>query len=60
MEETTASEQPSLYNHAIKHGVILGGITLALVIVIYATEVSFLATFKFIGLVLLIGIGFII
>jgi hypothetical protein len=60
MEETTESEQPSLYNHAAKFGAIMGIISIALVIVLYVVSLAFMATFKFLLLILVITIGFVI
>lgn len=57
-QETTAP--PSLMNHAIKNGVILGIISIVIVVLAYAVDISFMATFKFMGLMFVIGIGFVI
>ena len=45
MENQEVQPQPaSLINHAVKNGVILGVITILLVVVVYAVDLTFLAT----------------
>jgi hypothetical protein len=59
----TATEEvkaESLYANAIKHGLILGTITIILTIVAYATSLSFMGSFKFLGSVFAIYIGYVI
>jgi hypothetical protein len=51
---------PTLYQHAVKFGLILGAISIGLTAVIYAVDYSIMATFKFLGLVMVVSIGFII
>ena len=55
MEET--SNQSSLVNHAIKWGLILGGITIALTIILYAVDYTIMVEFKFLGIIMLVLIG---
>ena len=50
----------SIYQHAIKFGLYLAGISIAIVTIIYAVDLSILATFKFLVLVIVIGLGFVI
>ena len=59
-QQSTDAASPTLVNHAIKNGVILGIISLLLVVVIYAIDFAFMASFKFLGLVLVIGLGYVI
>ena len=47
-------------NNAIKNGIILGVISIVLVILCYVVDLSILATFKFLALLLLVGLGFVI
>jgi len=51
---------PSIYQHAIKFGIFLAGISIALVAVVYIVDLSIMATFKFLALAILIGLGFVI
>ena len=56
MENQEAQPQPaSPINHAVKNGVILGVITILLVVVVYAVDLTFLATLKFVGIILVLG-----
>jgi uncharacterized membrane protein HdeD (DUF308 family) len=57
MEEQTTS-QPTLFQHALKWGLILGGISIALTAVAYAIDYAMLANWKFGILVFAIFIGF--
>ncbi len=59
-KQTTEEEAPSLVNHAIKHGVILGVISILLVIICYVVDISLMVTFKFLGLVTIISLGYVI
>ena len=56
MEETQDSPT-SIYNHAIRFGIILGVISIVCVILSYVIDLSFMASFKFIGLMLVVGLG---
>ena len=47
-----------IYQHAAKFGFYLGGLGIALGVVIYSVDISLLVTFKFLGLVVLMNIGF--
>ncbi|MDZ4714757.1 MAG: DUF4199 domain-containing protein [Cytophagales bacterium] len=60
MEATTENETPSLPNHAIRFGTILGGIAIALTVIAYVVDPTFMVTFKFIGLSFALGIGIVI
>jgi uncharacterized membrane protein (DUF106 family) len=60
MEETTEVQSGSMYQHAAKFGAILGGISIVLTVLAYAFDPGFMATFKFMGINLVIFIGFII
>jgi hypothetical protein len=51
---------PSMYQHAAKFGMFLALISIALTVVVYSLDMSILATFKFLGLVLVVTLGFII
>jgi Protein of unknown function (DUF4199) len=57
MEE---KETPSLFQHALKWGLIVGGISIALTIVSYAVDYSMLANWKFGIFVLVMMIGLVI
>ncbi len=59
-QQTAEAESPTLVNHAIKHGVILGVISILLVIICYVVDISLMVTLKFMGLVLVIGLGYVI
>ena len=59
-QQSTEAESPSLMNHAIKHGVILGVISILLVIICYVVDFSLMVTFKFLGLALVVGLGYVI
>ena len=61
MENQEVQPQPaSLINHAVKNGVILGVISILLVVVVYAVDLTFLATLKFLGIILVLGLGYVI
>lgn len=56
MEET--QDQPvTIYNHALKFGLILGVISIMCVILIYVVDLSIMASFKFLGIMLVLGLG---
>jgi len=59
-QPTAEAGSPSLMNHALKHGTILGAISIIIVVVCYVVDISAMASFKFIGLMLLIGLGYVI
>lgn len=61
METQNEQSAPTpLINHAVKNGVILAVISIVCVMIIYVVDLSILATFKFLALVLLIGLGYVI
>ena len=61
METTTPeNEAPTLMNHAIRFGVILGAISIALVVIFYVVDFTMMAGFKFMGLLLILGLGVVI
>lgn len=61
MENQNEQSAPTpLINHAVKNGVILAVISIVCVMIIYVVDLSILATFKFLILVLLIGLGYVI
>lgn len=61
MEPNTEESKPTpLINNAAKNGVILAVVSIIIVMVLYAVDLSILATFKFILLMLVVGLGFII
>ena len=51
---------PTLVNHAIKWGVICGAIGIFMTVVLYAIDYSMLASFKTLGVMILIFLGIII
>lgn len=53
------NQQPTLFNHAIKHAVILGVISIALTLVAYAVDYTMLASmsFGFLSLAIYLGYG---
>jgi hypothetical protein len=57
MEETTTSEQPSLYQHALKWGAIMGIINIIIGVLIYAIDYTMMADWKLGILIILIVIG---
>ncbi len=58
--ENNEEKAPNIYQHAVKFGIYMAGISIALVVIFYIVDLSILATFKFIGLAILIGLGFVI
>jgi Protein of unknown function (DUF4199) len=58
MEQESTTEQPSIFQHAIKWGVIMGGIGIALTILFYAVDYTMLADWKTGILIFLVLIGF--
>jgi len=60
MEQVQEVKSESLYANAVKHGLILGAIAILLTVVAYATSLSFMGSFKFLGLLFLIDIGYVI
>ncbi|MBL7865096.1 MAG: DUF4199 domain-containing protein [Cyclobacteriaceae bacterium] len=59
-QQNTQNAAPTLMSHALKHGIILGVISIILVVVCYVVAFSFMVTFKFIAIVLLICLGYVI
>lgn len=47
-----------MQNSVIKHGTVLGIACVALTVIAYLTSLSFMGSFKFIGLILVISIGY--
>jgi len=60
MEAVEEVKSESLYVHAAKHGAIVGGIGIILTVVAYATSLSFMGSFKFIGCLFAVYIGYVI
>ena len=60
MEQTQTPSPSDLYKHAAKCGGLLGAVTIVMVIVVYVISVSFLASLKFLLLVLVVGLGTVI
>lgn len=61
MEESNAEATPTpLINHAAKFGGILAACSIVLVILIYIVDLSLLATFKFLFLAIVLGLGIVI
>jgi hypothetical protein len=58
MEENTTT--PTLVNHGAKWGAILGGVTIVLVMLLYAIDYTMMAGFTFIIIATLLGIGMVI
>jgi len=56
MEDST-TEQPSLFQHAIRWGLILAGVSIVLTILIYIVDYTVMVQFKFLGISLLIYLG---
>lgn len=56
MENQTT--QPSLFNNAIKNGLILGGISIVLVLIIYVVNFEWLVSMKMLLITLIISIGY--
>ena len=59
-QQPSESAAPTLINHGIKHGIILGVCSMLIVIICYVIDFSFMVTFKFIGIILVIGLGYVI
>jgi len=60
METAQEVKSESIYVNAAKHGLILGGIGIILTVLAYATSLSFMGSFKFIGLLFASYIGYVI
>lgn len=58
--ENTETNKPSLVSHALKFGGILGIIGIVLTALVYVADYTVMATFKFILLILIVSLGFII
>jgi hypothetical protein len=58
--EANETNQPSWMSHAIKYGVVLSVISMVVVLLLYAVDYTIMATLGFVGIVMLIGIGFVI
>lgn len=58
MEENTTT--PTLVNHGAKWGAILAGVTIVLVMLIYAIDYTMMAGFTFIIIATLLGIGMVV
>jgi len=56
MEESTTN-QPSLLQHAIRWGLIMAGVSIALTILVYVIDYTIMVQFKFLGISLLIYLG---
>lgn len=59
-QQTTEAGAPSLVNHALKHGMILGAISVVIVVLCYVVDFSIMVSFKFLALMLVIGLGYVI
>lgn len=57
---TEETKVESIYTNAVKHGLIVGVISIMLTIVAYATSLSFMGSFKFVGLMFAVYIGYVI
>lgn len=57
---TQETKTESLYANALKHGLILGVITILLTVLAYSTSLSFMGSLKFLGCIFLIYIGYVI
>jgi hypothetical protein len=60
MEVIETTKPKSLYADAVKHGLIVGVITILLTIIAYSASVSFMASIKFLGSVFFVYIGYVI
>jgi len=61
MENQPEQTAPTpLINHAVKNGVILAVISIVCVMIIYVVDLTILATFKFLALILVVGLGYVI
>src|SRR5690606_17033925 len=58
--EENATPTPSLMNHALKWGGIFAGISIVVVMLIYAIDYTLMAGFTFILIMLAVGLGFVI
>lgn len=59
-QQTEETAAPTMINHAVKYGVILGGVSIALTIIVYALNFALMAEIKFLVLILVIGLGTVI
>ena len=60
METAEEVRTETLYTNAIKHGLIVGAITIVLTVIAYSTSLSFMGSFKFVGTVFFVYIGYVI
>ena len=58
MEEST--EQPSLVNHAVKWGIILGAVSVVMTMLLYVVDYTILVLIKYLLVVLALNIGVVI
>ncbi len=58
--EENSTQSPTLINHAIRWGAILSGVTIVLVMLLYAIDYTMMAGFTFIIIATLLGIGVVI
>src|SRR5690606_31480436 len=58
--EENATPTPSLMNHALKWGGIFAGISIVVVMLIYAIDYTMMAGFTFMLIMLAVGLGFVI
>lgn len=56
--EQTSEQQPSMMSHAIRWGVIMGGIAIAFTILLYAIDYTWMVQLKFLFIALAIYLGF--
>jgi len=60
MENQETTTQPTLLNHAIRWGLILGGVGIVLTILCYAIDYTIMVQLKFIGIILLVYLALVI
>ena len=58
--EETQNPPVSIYSHALKFGIILGIVSVVCVILSYVIDLTFMVSFKFLGLMMIVGLGLVI
>lgn len=60
MEAQQEQPAPTVFSHAIKHGIILGCVSIVMIVLAYVVDVRFMASLKFLTLSLLVTLGYVI
>lgn len=60
VQETEQTTPPTLLNHALKWGAILGGISIFFIVILYVVDYTMMVQLKFLGVSILISLGVVI